>query len=132
MRAFIVPGKDRPGELATVAEAIAERGINITGISCIAWGGAGAVGLITNDEPATRSALGAKGLTFHEVELVPCQLEDKPGTLAETARKLANAGINIELMLPTGMRDGKVTVAFGTSDAARTRELVGAKVLAGA
>src|SRR3990170_2973293 len=76
MNAFIVSGQDRPGELARVAEAVAERGVNITNITCVAWGGQGAIALLTNDEPATRSLLSAKGFPYREVELVACTLED--------------------------------------------------------
>src|SRR3989304_4428597 len=53
-------------------------------------------------EPAPRSLLSAKGFAYREVELVACTLEDKPGTLAEATRKLADAGINIEACLPAG------------------------------
>jgi len=130
MNAFIVSGQDRPGEMARVAEAIAERGVNITNITCVAWGGQGAIALLTNDEPATRSLLSAKGFPYREVELVACTLEDKPGTLAEATRKLAEAGINIEACLPTGMSGSKVSVAFATSDPAKAREIVGQLAMA--
>jgi hypothetical protein len=130
MNAFIINGRDQPGELARVAEAVAERGINITSIACIAWNGVGAIALATNDEAGTRSILAQKGFESREIELVPASLEDKPGALAGVTRKLADAGINIELLLPMGMRDGKVTVAFATSDPAQTRATISMAALA--
>jgi len=132
MNAFIVKGQDRPGGLAEVAEAVAERGINITSIAGITWDGVGAIALTTNDEAGTRSILAQKGFETREVELVPASLEDKPGALAGITRKLADAGINLELLLPMGMRDGKVTVAFATSDAAKTRATISMESLASA
>ena len=84
MNAFIITGQDRPGELAKVAEAIAERGVNITNVSCLTWGGQGAIGITTNDEAATRSLLSSRGFDYREVELVPCSMDDRPGTLAST------------------------------------------------
>ena len=132
MNAFIINGRDQPGELARVAEAVAERGINITSISCIAWDGVGAIALTTNDEAGTRSILAQKGFESREIELVPVSLEDKPGALAGVTRKLADAGINIELLLPMGMRDGRVTVAFATSDPAKTRATISMESLANA
>ncbi len=132
MNAFIINGQDRPGELARVAEAVAERGINITSISCIAWNDVGAIALTTNDEAGTRSILAQKGFETREIELVPASLDDKPGALAAVTRKLADAGINIELLLPMGMRDGKVTVAFATSDPAKTRSTISMESLASA
>src|SRR5205823_9925872 len=57
MRAFIVELTNTPGSLASLTEAIAERGINITGVAGATCGGSGSVGLITNDEASTSSVL---------------------------------------------------------------------------
>ena len=62
---------------------------------------------------------------MQELELIPVILEDRPGTLAAATRKLADAGINIDLLLPVAIREGKATVALATSDNARARELIG-------
>jgi hypothetical protein len=40
-------------------------------------------------------------------------MEHRPGTLAAAARKLADAGINIETAFVAGMDGDKVQVAFG-------------------
>ncbi len=53
------------------------------------------------------------GLTYHEVPVVTVWLEDKPGTAAKTAKKLADAGVNIELFAPVQYTDGKATIAIG-------------------
>jgi hypothetical protein len=132
MNAFIVKAPDRPGALAGVAEAVAERGINITSAAGITWDGIGAVALTTNDEAGTRSILAQKGFETKELELVPVSLEDKPGALAAVTRKLADAGINLELLLPMGMRDGRVTVALATSDPAKTRATISMESLTNA
>ncbi|MET1232975.1 MAG: hypothetical protein ABWY52_09020 [Candidatus Limnocylindrales bacterium] len=130
MNAFIIAGKDRPGELADVAEAIAERGVNVENAACLTWSGQGAIGIVTNDDAATRSVLASRGFGYREVELVMCTLDDKPGTLAAAARKLAAAGVNVELVLPTGMSGDKVSVAFGTNDPARARTALGEMAMA--
>ena len=122
MHAFIVELDNRPGELARIAAAIAEKGINITNGAGLAVGTTGGIGLTTNDEDGTRRALDGVGCTYREVDLIPVSVEDKPGTLADAARRLADAGVNIELMMPAGMAAGKMTVAFGVDnpDAARS------------
>ena len=61
----------------------------------------------------TRNALGEKGWVYREVPLVHTSLEHRPGALAAAARKLADAGINIELMFISGMDGDKVEVSFG-------------------
>ena len=131
MIAFIVDLQDKPGELARVTEAIAQKGINIEGFSGATAGGRGAVIVVTNDEEGTRRALADAGCQVMESELVTASLEHQPGSLAAAARKLADAGINIQGALPVGMTDGKVSVAFATDQPAKARELIGSSAPAG-
>jgi hypothetical protein len=125
MQAFIVKLENEPGNLAGIAEALGEKGINITGVSGIGWDGSGAVGLITADETGTRGVLDQRGADYREAELVSAALEDRPGSLGTAARRLADAGINIEALLPTGMSGSRITVAFAVDDPAKAREALG-------
>ena len=129
MNAFIISAPNKPGELAKISELIALKGINITSISTIGWQGGGGIALITNDESGTRSALAGIGQVT-ELEIIPVILEDHPGTLAAASQKLADAGINIELLLPIAMREGKVSIALATNNNAKARELLGTGALA--
>lgn len=63
---FTVVLEDRPGSLARVAQALADRGVNITAIVGIAEDTDGALMLTTSDAGATREVLGALGVTFEE------------------------------------------------------------------
>ena len=125
MNAFIVDLKNRPGELARITEAIAPKGINITGFSGATCGDGGTVVLTTSDEAATRRTLTEAKVTFKETELVVTALPDQPGSLAKVARKLADAGVNIEAAVPIGMAGTNVHVAFATSDPAKAKGAVG-------
>jgi hypothetical protein len=129
VNAFIISAPNKPGELARIAEALALKGINITSLASIGWQGGGGIAMTTNDESGTRSALSGMG-QVQELEIIPVSLEDRPGTLAAASQKLADAGINIELVLPIAMREGKVSIALATSDNAKARELVGSGILA--
>lgn len=131
MIAFMVDLQDKPGEVARVAEAIAQKGINIEGFSGATAGGRGAVILVTNDEEGTRRALADAGCQVTESELVTASLGHQPGSLATAARTLADAGINIQGALPVGMSEGKVSVAFATDQPAKARELIGSSEPAG-
>jgi hypothetical protein len=113
MNAFIVELPNQPGSLAMVAEAVAARGINITAFAGATSGDLGSVSFTTDDESGTRSALGEKGWVYREVPVVSTSLEHRPGTLAAAARRLADAGVNIETAFVTGMDGDKVNVAFG-------------------
>src|SRR5215211_1960075 len=116
MNIFILDLAHKPGELAKATEAIAQKGINITAFSGVTCGGTGSVAILTNDEMGTRKTLGEAGYKAKELEVVTAAFDDKPGALAQTARKLADAGVNIEAALPTGMSGGKVTLAFATDN----------------
>jgi hypothetical protein len=63
---FTVQLDDRPGALARVASALAERNVNITGIVGVAEDTDGALMLTTSDAAATRDAFGSLGIAFEE------------------------------------------------------------------
>jgi hypothetical protein len=107
-----------------VTEAIAQKGIDITGFAGTVVGDRGAAVIITNDEAATRKVLTEAKVRVHEAEIVPAALEARPGSLAEAARRLADAGVNIEAAMPIGMAGDKVTVAFATDNAAKARDVL--------
>jgi len=128
MIAFIVESENRPGEIARVSEALAEKGINITAIGSVAWGARGAIGLMTSDEEGTRDALERAGLSCGEVDTVEIRLPDKPGTLAEVSRSLANAGVNIEFLATSGMSGGEVTLVAAVDNVPLARTALGTAV----
>ena len=130
MQVFLVDLKNQPGELARAAEAIAAKGINIEAFSGTTCSDSGRVAIMTNDEASTRTVLKAAGFTYTELEATDAAFRHEPGTLAKAARRLADAGINIEAAMPVGMEGNEVHVAFVTSDAAKAREVLAAAGIA--
>jgi hypothetical protein len=126
MNAFIIELENRPGTLADTTAAIAEKGININGIAGATAGGTGAIAIVTNDESATRTALQGIDCKFREVALASAPLEDKPGVLADAARRLADAGVNVEAIFPTGMEGNRITIAFGVDNIEAAKQALGA------
>ena len=131
MNAFLVELENKPGELARVAEAIAAKGVNIEGMSGSTCGSSGTVVLITNDDAATRTALGEADCSFREAEVVETSMSHQPGSLARTARRLADAGVNIEAAFPIGMQGGEVNVAIVTDNPAKARQSLSGATAAG-
>ena len=131
MIAFLVELENRPGTLAEVTEAIAERGINVIGGAGVACGSSGQLTLTTTDEEGTRRVLLGRGLKFHEIEVVPITLADSPGTLARACRALADARVNIEAAFAMGVSGDRNTIAFATDDPVKARAILGQKPLAG-
>lgn len=131
MQAFMVDCKNKPGELAKLTQTLADKGINITGFTGAACGDQGSICLITNDEAGTRKALEAAHYKVRETELTMATVQDKPGSLAEVCRRLANAGVNIEAALPTGMGSDGIHVAFATDNASKARSALGEMAMSG-
>lgn len=125
MRAFIVKLENRPGTLADLGEALGERGINITGLSGTSWDGEGALAVITNDDAGARAVLEDREFSYRDCEIVSASLEDKPGTLGAAARRLADRGVNVGLVMTTGVQGTRLTVALGVDDPAGAREALG-------
>jgi hypothetical protein len=110
---FIVEATNRPGELARVTDALAQRGINIEAWS-LGYGSHGAAAFLSYDEKGLKSALTADGIGYKEVPCLTIGLEDKPGAVAKATKRLAEAGVNIEFFAPVEHKtDGRATVAIG-------------------
>src|SRR5207253_11380766 len=119
MNAFIVSLDNKPGELARVTEAISTKGIDITSFGGVTCGGDGTIAPLTNDEAGTRRALTDGHFRIREIEVVSASVENRPGGLAALARKLADAGLNVDAAIPTGMSGSTATIAIATNDPAR-------------
>ncbi len=132
MPAFLVDMDNRPGELARVTRSIADKGVNVAGGAGMTSGSSGRVLLIADDGAGLRSALGDAGCRFTEVELIETAVENRPGGIASVAQRLADAGVNVEAFVPTGMSGSNISVAFVTDNPAKAREaLSGAGSAAG-
>ena len=124
MNAFLVDLENKPGAIATVAEALASKGVNITGVAGATCGDSGRAAITTSDPTATREALQTMKASFKELEITEASLTNEPGSLAKAARRLASAGINIEAIFPTGMTGRDVQVGFVTDNPTKARELL--------
>src|SRR2546430_5119922 len=104
-----------PGALASLADSIAAHGINIRAIGGAEIGGSGGVALMVNDdqEDGLERALRSAGYTAVEVDSVQGEIEDQPGALAEVARRIADAGVNLESILIIADRGERVLVSLG-------------------
>ncbi len=122
MDAFLIDLENKPGELARITEAIAAKGVNITGLAGSTCGLSGRVALTTSDPVTTRQILGDAKASYKAYEVTETAVADKPGTLASALRRLADRGVNVEAVFPTGMSGSNIQVGFVTDDPARARE----------
>lgn len=110
--------EDRPGTLADAAEALGNAGVNIEGGCGFVVDGRGTFHLLVEDPSAARSALqGAGARVEGEREVLVVGIENKPGALGEIARRVANAGANIDLGYLTA--DGRLVLGVDDTEKAR-------------
>jgi hypothetical protein len=113
--------QDHPGTLADMGETLGKAGINIEGICAATYKGESAIHILIEDSAAARQALKAKGIdVVAERDVLVKQIEDHPGALGEVARKLANAGVNIELVYLTT----KTRIVIGVDDLEKARAVI--------
>ncbi len=91
--------ENRPGTLADLGEALGGAGINLDAMCGFPCEGKGVIHILVEDAGGARSALEAAGLAVEsERDVLLFDAEDRPGMLGETMRKLANAGVNVDLL----------------------------------
>jgi hypothetical protein len=115
---------DHPGSLAKVGEALGKAGVNIEGICGVTVQGKGLIHVLVADASKARRALEANHIDVaKETDVVVLDVEDRPGVLGNVARRLANAGVNLELAyLATSTR-----LVVGAADLEKVRAVVEAK-----
>ena len=120
MSAFTVQMGDRPGELARLCEAMASHKVNIV-LSAIAHGREGSIAFVVDDERVARTALQDAEIEFQERPALTVRMENVPGAGATSFRRLADAGVNLELLLPVAVSRDEffAVVCVDDVDAAR-------------
>ena len=91
---------DRPGALARMGEALGAAGVSIEGGGAWVVNGRGVAHFLVADGPAARRALEAAGIrVVAERDVVVQRLrQDRPGQLGMLTRRMAEAGVNIEVL----------------------------------
>ena len=97
---LVIELDNKPGELAKVATAISDAGVNLAAATCMGEGETAELHiLVPHSEPVYRALANIHGPTIsREREVVVVQAQDRPGELAELAHKVSGAGINLDLV----------------------------------
>jgi len=115
---------NRPGTLADAAEALGRAGINIEGGCGFPSGAEGVFHVLVDDSAGARRALEQAGFEVRaerDVVLLD-RLPDQPGTLGAALRRIADAGVNVDLLYSAA--DGRVVL--GGEDVEGLRRAAGA------
>jgi len=121
---FVVQLKNEPGSLATLAETLAARGVDLRAIGGGGSGDAGHVIMTTADDDTTRAILEEGDYTYYEGESILSEVDDRPGGMARIARDLADAGVNIHGHLFLGRWGDRAMFAFVVDDPEKARPIL--------
>ena len=118
MKDLAIALENRPGALAEMGEALGRAGVSIEGGGVFG----GVAHFLFADGDAARAALESAGIrviAMNEV-LMPRLRQDVPGQLGAIARRMADAGVNIEVQYS----DHDHNLILVVDDSARGRAVV--------
>ena len=110
---LVIDIDNTPGALAQVAAAISDAGVNSAAATCIGPGAQAELHILVPHGEAAKHSLAISHLAVsREREVVVVDVEDRPGVLADLTRKIAKAGVDLDLVyIATRNR-----VVFGSED----------------
>src|SRR3954454_7898218 len=120
---LVIEIENTPGALAGVAAAISDAGVNIAAATCVGPGDRAEVHILVPRAEAAKHALAISHVAVtREREVVVIDVHDRPGVLADLTRKIARAGVNLDLVyIATQNR-----IVFGADDIPGLRAAVDA------
>lgn len=119
---FTMPNK--VGLLSEITTAIAGAKVNITAICAYGMENTAYFMLTTDGNAKAKKALAPLGVAIEEKDVVEVEALDKPGELQKVAKKIADAGVDIEYMYATASSGKKETCIFMTSDNAKAIKVI--------
>ena len=128
MSVFTVDLKNQPGELARLCEVMAGHGVNLI-LSATSRGEDGTVAFIVDDEARAETALAGADIEYARRPALTIRMENQPGAGAATFRKLADAGVNVDLLLPVRISDAEFFAVICADDAAAAESALGDQVI---
>ena len=111
---LVIDIDNTPGALAEVAAAISDAGVNISAATCIGPGDRAELHILVPHAEAVKHmlAISHRVSITREREVEVVEVEDRPGVLADLTRKIALAGVDLDLVyIATRNR-----VVFGAKD----------------
>jgi len=123
--------ENRPGQLRAPCEALGKAGVDILTMSLADTAQFGILRLIVRDWSRAKDVLEASGAVVNVADVVPIEVDDRPGGLAAALAALEEAGVGVEYMyaFARGTRPGKAAIVFRFEDMERAVAAVRAKGL---
>ena len=128
MSVFIVDLENQAGELARLCEAMAGRGVNLI-LCATTREEVGTVAFIADNEATAEAALTEAGVGYTKRTALTIRMENQPGVGAATFRKLADAGVNTDLLVPVRISNDLFFAVLCVDDPDKARRALGVQVV---
>jgi hypothetical protein len=134
MKDLTISLDNRPGALADMGDALGRAGVSVEGGGAWVVNGQGVAHFLVEDAAAARSALQAAGIqVLAERDVLIQRLnQDHPGQLGKLTRRMAEAGVNVEvlysdhdhqlILVVDNMEKGRVVSEAWTREQAKGKE----------
>ena len=111
---LVIDIENTPGALAQVAAAVSDAGVNIAAATCVGPGKQAELHILVPHAEAAKHALAISHdvAVTREREVVVVDVEDRPGVLADLTRRIARAGVDLDLVYVATQN----RVVFGAPD----------------
>jgi hypothetical protein len=96
---LVIEIENEPGALARIAAAISDAGVNLAAATCLGTADRVELHVLVPHAEAAKHALGITHVVVsREREVAVVEVEDRPGVLADITRRVAEAGIDLDLV----------------------------------
>jgi hypothetical protein len=117
--------QSKPGVLAHVAGILGKAGVNIEGVCAVETAGRGKIRLLVSDVAKAEAALKATKIRCGREEAISLSVENRPGVLAETAQRLAQAKVNIKCAYASAGSAGPAALILTVSNLSKAVAVLG-------
>jgi len=122
-RQFCIFLQNRPGRLAEVCTALADANVNIVALSISDTADYGVLRLVVDNAAKAERVIRDSHFPFCENEVLVVEIPNRPGAMAEIARRLAGARVNIQYSYVTAPSpDSPSVVVLRVSDVRKAQE----------
>jgi hypothetical protein len=96
---LVIEIENEPGALARIAAAISDAGVNLAAATCLGTADRVELHVLVPHAEAAKHALGITHVVVSRTrEVAVVEVEDRPGVLADITRRVAEAGIDLDLV----------------------------------
>ena len=112
--------ENRPGILADLCAHLCDRGVNVRAMMTLESTDTGAVRIVLDKPDEASEILSKDGVSHSTTECLAVRMPNYPGGLAEVARLLSLAGVNIDYIYGSSTAGSSTALGiFGVSDLER-------------